>query len=245
MNVDRLKAQSRRMAKLQSQSAPSFHLKLPIVSQKEDSSETDEVDMDARDRNIRGELGRRHGTMLSFDDKLIVLREYSNLTIDSALPSFDSMCKLTATALQKGVHTVRSVIAEYNESGGDIYNMCAKPSCKRGTASPWYTYEHRRIKKEMVLSCHEFCMKQLGKGMTSTYAELHRHLEEEFDIKVSAETLRLRLIKHFDYIFGKIAYDKNSIRITYQTRRFLLLYSGQYHCNLDPNNALKCMLQIL
>ena len=30
--------------------------------------------------------------------------------------------------------------------------------------------------------------------MLSTYAELHRHLEEEFDIKVSAEAMRLRLI---------------------------------------------------
>ena len=50
----------------------------------------------------------------------------------------------------------------------------------------------------MVLSCHEFCMKRLGKGMLSTYAELHRHLEEEFDIKVSAEALRLRLPKDFD-----------------------------------------------
>ena len=39
------------------------------------------------------------------------------------------------------------------------------------------------------------CMKRLGKGMLSTYAELHRHLEEEFDIKVAAEALRLRLIK--------------------------------------------------
>ena len=61
-------------------------------------------------------------------------------------------------------HTVRSVIAEYDESGGDIHNMCAKSSCKRGTASPSYTYEHRRIKKEMVLSCHEFCIKAIGKG---------------------------------------------------------------------------------
>ena len=150
--------------------------------------------------------------MLSFDDKLIVLRVYSNLTIDSALPSFDSICKLTAIALPMGVYTVRSVKAEYDESGGDIYNMCAKSFCKRGTASPSYTYyEHRRIKKEIVSSCHEFCMKRLGKGMLSTYAELHRHLEEDFDIKVSAEAFRLRLIKDFDYIFGKIAYDKNSI----------------------------------
>ena len=90
----------------------------------------------------------------------------------------------------------------------------------------------------MVFFCHEFCMKRLGEGTLSTYAELHRHLEGEFDIKVSAEALRLRLLKDFDYIFGKIAYDKNSIRITYQTRRFLLLYSGQYHLNLDPHNVL-------
>ena len=58
----------------------------------------------------------------------------------------------------------------------------------------------------MVLSCHKFCMKRMGKGTLSTYAKLHRHLEEEFDIKVSAEALRLRLIKDFDYIFGKIVY---------------------------------------
>ena len=38
-------------------------------------------------------------------------------------------------------------------------------------------------------------MKRLGEGTLTTYAELHRHLEEEFDIKVSAEALRLRLIK--------------------------------------------------
>ena len=74
---------------------------------------------------IRGELRRRRGTMLSFDDKLIVLRVYSNLTIDSAMPSFNSICKLPATAL----HTVRLIIAEHDKSGGDIHNMCAKSSC--------------------------------------------------------------------------------------------------------------------
>ena len=105
--------------------------------------------MDARARVIRGELGRRRGTLLSFDDKLIVLRVYSNLSLDSSLPSFDSICKLTATSLQMGVHTVRSVIAEYDECGCDICNMCAESSSKRGTASPSYTYEHRRIKKDM------------------------------------------------------------------------------------------------
>ena len=70
------------------------------------------MDTDARAREIRGELGRRLGTMLSFDDKLIVLRVYSNLTINSSLPAYESSCKLTATALQMSVHTVRSVIAE-------------------------------------------------------------------------------------------------------------------------------------
>ena len=73
--------------------------------------------------------------------------------------------------------------------------------------------------------------------MLSTYAELHRHVEEEFDIKVSAVALPLTLMQDFVYIFGMIAYDKNFTQITYQTRRFLLLYSGQFHSNLDPYNA--------
>ena len=44
------------MAKLWSQSAPSYHLESPIASQKEVLSETDEVDMDVKAREIRGEL---------------------------------------------------------------------------------------------------------------------------------------------------------------------------------------------
>ena len=93
---------------MRSQSAPSSHLELLIASQKEDLAETVEVGMDARTREFRGELGRHCGTMLWFDDNLIVLRMYSNLTGDSALPSLDSICKLTATALQMSVHTVCS-----------------------------------------------------------------------------------------------------------------------------------------
>ena len=38
-------------------------------------------------------------------------------------------------------------------------------------------------------------MKQLGKGMLSTYTELHRHLEEDFDIKVSASLAKLHTVK--------------------------------------------------
>ena len=112
--------QSRRMTNVRSQSASSSLLESPTVSQKEDSTETKEMDMDARTRVIRGELGRRRGTLLSLDDKLIALRVYSNLSLDSSLPSFDSICKLTATSLQMGVHTVRLVIAEYDKSGCDI-----------------------------------------------------------------------------------------------------------------------------
>ena len=40
-----------------------------------------------------------------------------------------------------GVHTVRSVIAEYDEYGCDIYNMCAKSSCKRGTTGSFVTQD--------------------------------------------------------------------------------------------------------
>ena len=84
-------------------------------------------------------------------------------------------------------------------------------------------------------------MKRYWKGMLSTYAELHRHSEEEFDIKVSAEVLWFTLIRDFDYNFGKIANDKNSIRITYQNRRFfdtvLKSVLSQFRFILCANNV--------
>ena len=68
---------------MRSQSASLSYLKSPIAFQKGDLADTDEVDMDATAREIRGELDRRHGTMLSFDDKMIVLRAFSNLTMST------------------------------------------------------------------------------------------------------------------------------------------------------------------
>ena len=54
----------------------------------------------------------------------------------------------------------------------------------------------------MLLFCHEYCLKELtDKGALSSYAELHRILEDEFDVGVSTEALRRRLIKDFDYAF--------------------------------------------
>ena len=51
----------------------------------------------------------------------------------------------------------------------------------------------------MLLICHEYCLKKLtDKGALSSYAELHCILEEEFDVGVSTEALRRRLIEDFD-----------------------------------------------
>ena len=78
----------------------------------------------------------------------------------------------------------------------------------------------------MLLFCHEYCLKKLtDNGAMSSYAELHRVLEEEFDIGVSTEALRRRLIKDFDYALFRIPYDTASVKNTFQTRRFLLLHS--------------------
>ena len=54
----------------------------------------------------------------------------------------------------------------------------------------------------MLLFYHEYRLKKLSdNGAMSSYPELHRELKEEFDIGVSTEALRRRLIKDFDYKF--------------------------------------------
>ena len=53
------------------------------------------------------------------------------------------------------------------------------------------------IKKVMLLFCREYCLKKLtDKGTPSSYAELHRILEEEVDVGVSTKIYVARFFKY-------------------------------------------------
>ena len=53
-----------------------------------------------------------------------------------------------------------------------------------------------------------------------------------YNLSVSSNALRRRLIKDFDYAFSRIPYDTVSVKITLQTRRFLLLHSDALQSQL-------------
>ena len=160
--------------------------------------------------------------MTNFEDKLVVLRFHSNYILDESCTTYNAVCNRVGSGLQMSWKKVNQIIKEFNNSGGDVHQLAAVSKTTRGTASEHYSFEHVIIKREMRLFCHEYYLKKLtDKGALSRYAELLRILEDEFDVSVSTEALRRRLIKDFDYAFFQILSVKN----TFQTRRFLLLYS--------------------
>lgn len=187
-----------------------------------------EVQCDFRDRAvaIREELCRPQGQLASFDDVVNVLRIYSNVIMKKRASNHTAAIKFTADALQMGDTTVRHIIQEYDTNGQEVYCTPCSIAPTRGTGSKAYVYEHMKIQKEMLISCHDYIMNELRVGVRHTYADLHRYLENQFDIKVSYTALRKRMCFDFDYVNGVIPYNTTSVKITLQIRRFMLLYSG-------------------
>ena len=138
-----------------------------------------------------------------------------------------------AIDLQMTLKTVLDVVREFDQSGGEVYQMAISHKTTRGTASSSYSFRHCTIKKEMLMFCHEYCLNKLTKeGALSSFAELHCVFEEQYNLGVSSNALRRRLIKDFDYAFSRIPYDTVSVRIALQTCHFLLLYSDALQSQL-------------
>ena len=73
-------------------------------------------------------------------------------------------------------------------------------------------------------------MTKLQDGEKLSYAQLHRKLEDQFNIGVTMESLRHRLIKDFGYAWRAIGFATTTKKILYQTRQFLVKYAGPYMC---------------
>lgn len=218
---------SRKMSNVRAKRTQKSSSTKDMPSKRESKAVIPKLTNTARAQLIRDQLGRKKGTLATFEDKLTALRVYANLILDGNYLTHNSACSGVVTCLQMSLKKVREIVEEFDKCGGDVYNLAIMNKTTRGTASEHYSFEHLIIKKEMLMFCHEYCLKKLSEeGAMSSYAELHRVFEDKFDLGVSAEALRLRLIKDFDYAFFRIPYDNASVKITFQTRRFLLLYSN-------------------
>jgi hypothetical protein len=123
--------------------------------------------------------------------------------------------------------TIFPIIQEYKDSELDIFELTAHSKTTRGTASDEYSYNHTIIQKEHLLWCHERVLKLLrDEDSMMSYAELHRQFENAFDLKVTSEALRKRMMYDMDYCYGPLGRDNTSTKITLQTRQFLLKFSG-------------------
>ena len=62
--------------------------------------------------------------------------------------------------------------------------MAISHKTTRATASSsYYSFEYYIIRKEMLMFCHEYCLKKLtNEGALSSYAELHRVFEEQYNL---------------------------------------------------------------
>ena len=80
--------------------------------------------------------------------------------------------------------TVFSIVIEYRESSGDVYQMgIGGTASTRGCGSATYAYDHCVYKKEALTWAHQEVMRLLlEERKYASYAELHRLVEEWFDI---------------------------------------------------------------
>ena len=164
--------------------------------------------------------------MATFQDKLVVLRLYSNYILSGCCITHYAACNHVGPGLQMSWKKVNEIMKKFDGCDGDVYQLAVISKTTRGTANEQYSFEHVGIRGGILLFCHKYCLKNLtDNGAISSYAELHRVLEEEFDVGVSTEALRRRPIKVFNYAFFHIPYDTASVKNTFQTHHFLLLYS--------------------
>ena len=162
-------------------------------------------DFDARAKNIRAQWCHTRGTLATFEDKLTVLTLYSHFVLDDGCRTHNKACKSVAIGLQMTLKTVLDVLRKFDHSRGEVYQMAISHKTTRGMASSSYYFEHCIIKKEMLMFCHEYCLKNLtNEGALSSYAELHRVFEEQYNLGVSSNALRPRLIKDFNDAFFPI-----------------------------------------
>ena len=64
---------------------------------------------------FRASMARQRGTLVTFEDKLLVLRVYTNFILWEDCNSHTEAVNLTATALQMCRDTVFSIVREYRE----------------------------------------------------------------------------------------------------------------------------------
>ena len=195
--------------------------------------------------SIRTQLAVKSGTLITYEEKLLILRVYSNLIVKKVVSSHSEAVKMTAKALQHSDKSVFPIIQEYKDNELDIFELGAHATSNRGTASDEYNYIHMQIQKEHLIWCHEKVLELLrDKDKMMSYAELHRKFEDNFDLKVTSEALRKRMMYDMDYCYGPIGRDTTSAKIVLQTRQFLLKYSGKIQvcllCHMSRLTFLFC-----
>ena len=195
--------------------------------------------------SIRTQLAVKSGTLITYEEKLLILRVYSNLIVKKVVSSHSEAVKMTATVLQHSDKSVFPIIQEYKDNELDIFELGAHATSNRGTASDEYNYIHMLIQKEHLIWCHEKVLQLLrNKDKMMSDAELHRLFEENFDLKVTSEALRKRMMYDMNYCYGPIGRDTTSAKIVLQTRQFLLKYSGKIQvcllCHMSRLTFLFC-----
>jgi hypothetical protein len=179
-------------------------------------------------------FNRGAGTLLSFDDKLLILRLITNLRLRDKTTSRTAIHSTVATCLQMSHNTVDRVWKEYltlkdQDNDSNIFDLTIQEKSDRGTASADYQYTHEKLKKEILIGLHEIVLNNLKIKKLMSYPDLARECFEQYNLKISSNGLRQAMIREFDYVYKSFQHEtKSSLKTQWQIRQFLVKYAGKF-----------------
>jgi len=150
-------------------------------------------------------FNRGRGTLQTMDDKFLILRIFTNIRSNcNETITRTEIIKTIASSLQMSPSTVRSVWKEYiklltSDANCSVLDMSLPEKCTRGTGSSTYSYDHSKLKREMILHLHSVTMENLEENKLTPYTELAIECERTFNLRVHPSTVRHALRRDFDY----------------------------------------------
>lgn len=177
-------------------------------------------------------FNRGHGTILTFEDKIQVLRMITNLRLSDDTKHRTEIHATVASCLQMSHTTVDIVWKEYvdlifSDEGATIFDLALTTKNYRGAASKTYSYDHAKLPKEVLNSLHEITLNNLKIKKLMSYSDLARDCLEIHGLQISPSGLRKAMIRDFGYLYHSFKHESKSPNaLQFKIRQFLARYAG-------------------
>ena len=86
-----------------------------------------------------------------------------------------------------------------SDANCSVLDMSLPEKSKSRTGSSTFSYDHSKLKREMILHLHSVTMENLEKNKLTPYTELALECERTFTLRVHPSTVRHALRRDFDY----------------------------------------------